>query len=172
MLSSAAHVRKVQTVKVVEAINNRRAVRSFTAASVDPAVLRSLVHAAVLAPSAINAPPMETHISAVFVGTDTAWKRRWTAKATFAWMSQTPLGPPRLAQDMYPVAWRFRLRSRGADGMDAHTRDRSFGLRLKSEQITRRQVCLITEPLSLTDDAVITGFGSATVSPDFPPAPR
>ena len=57
MLSSAAHVRKVQTVKVVEAINNRRAVRSFTAASVDPAVLRSLVDAAVLAPSAINLQP-------------------------------------------------------------------------------------------------------------------
>jgi hypothetical protein len=44
--------------------------------------------------------------------------------------------------------------------MDAHTTDRSFGLRLESEQITRRQVCMITEPLSLTDDAVITGFGS------------
>jgi hypothetical protein len=44
--------------------------------------------------------------------------------------------------------------------MDNHTTDRSFGLRLECEQITRRQVCMIIEPLSLTDDAVMAGLGS------------
>jgi hypothetical protein len=44
--------------------------------------------------------------------------------------------------------------------MDTHTTDRSFGLRLECEQITRRQVCMIIEPLSLTDDAVMAGLGS------------
>ncbi len=42
---------------VMEAIYHRRAVRSFTAAPVDSAVLRSLIDAAVQAPSAINLQP-------------------------------------------------------------------------------------------------------------------
>lgn len=42
---------------VVEAIYHRRAVRNFMAASVDPSVLRSLIDAAVQAPSAINLQP-------------------------------------------------------------------------------------------------------------------
>ena len=44
--------------------------------------------------------------------------------------------------------------------MDTHTTDRSLGLRLECEQITRRQVCVIIEPLSLTDDTVMAGLGS------------
>ena len=44
--------------------------------------------------------------------------------------------------------------------MDTHTTDRSFGLRLEYEQITRRKVCVIIEPLSLTDDTVMAGLGS------------
>ena len=44
--------------------------------------------------------------------------------------------------------------------MDTHTTDRSSGLRLECEQITRRQVCMIIEPLSLTDDTVMAGSGS------------
>jgi hypothetical protein len=55
--------------------------------------------------------------------------------------------------------------------MDTHTTDRSLGLRLECEQITRRQVCMIIEPLSLTDDAVMAGLGSVIVAPDFPPTP-
>ncbi len=44
-------------MEVLEAIYHRRAVRSFQAAPVDPAVLRSLIDAAVQAPSAINLQP-------------------------------------------------------------------------------------------------------------------
>jgi nitroreductase len=44
-------------MEVVEAIYHRRAVRSFTAASIDPSVLRSLIETAVQAPSAINLQP-------------------------------------------------------------------------------------------------------------------
>ena len=42
---------------LMEAIYHRRAVRSFTPAPIDPAVLRSLVDAAIQAPSAINLQP-------------------------------------------------------------------------------------------------------------------
>ncbi len=42
---------------LMEAIYHRRAVRSFTAAPVDPAVLSGLIDAAVQAPSAINLQP-------------------------------------------------------------------------------------------------------------------
>ena len=44
--------------------------------------------------------------------------------------------------------------------MDTHTTDRSLGLRLECEQITRQKVCVIIEPLSLTDDTVMAGLGS------------
>jgi nitroreductase len=53
----SVHVQKVRIAEVMEAIYHWRAVRSFTAASVDPAVLRSLIEAAVQAPSAINLQP-------------------------------------------------------------------------------------------------------------------
>jgi nitroreductase len=42
---------------LMEAIYHRRAIRSFTATPIDPAILRSLVDAAIQAPSAINLQP-------------------------------------------------------------------------------------------------------------------
>ena len=44
-------------MELMEAIYHRRAVRSFRAAAVDPEILRSLIEAAVQAPSAINLQP-------------------------------------------------------------------------------------------------------------------